>query len=69
MCLTSRYRRLDSFDFGKVIPLMKQKCKEQIEASMSWTDGSSIGVVLYTGYALDYILPATGRAVEAARAI
>jgi len=44
---TGRYRQLDSFDFGKSIPLMERKGKERVESSMTWMDGNSIGIVLH----------------------
>ena len=43
----SRYKRLDSFDFGKLLPLMERKGEDHIESSMSWRDGSSIDAMLY----------------------
>lgn len=52
---TGRYKRLDSFYYGKCVPLMKEAKRDYIESSISWTDGGNIGIVIYpdkliTGY-------------------
>ena len=43
---TSRYRRLDSFDFCKLIPLVKRSGTGWVNTVMDWTDGSSASVAL-----------------------
>ena len=46
---TTEHIRLDSFSFalGKFIPLMEKKGLKQFTHSVSWTNGNSIGVVVY----------------------
>ena len=41
---TSRQRRLDSFDYGKYVDLLKG---ESFATTVSWTDGSSIGTIIH----------------------
>lgn len=47
---TGRYKRLDSFNYGKYIPLLEQTGRESVESSISWTDGAEIGIDLAVDY-------------------
>jgi hypothetical protein len=42
-----RYKRLDSFAFGKLLPDMKRKGMDKVESTLNWADGSRVGVVMY----------------------
>lgn len=44
---TASHKRLDSFYFGKCIPLLEQQSREFVEHTMRWNDGGNIGVALY----------------------
>lgn len=47
---TGEHLRLDSFYFGKYIPLMRQKNKESLKSSIRWSDGSQIGFTLFLNH-------------------
>jgi len=46
---TNQCKQLDSFYFGKGIPLMEEKEIKSLDHTISWKDGGSIAVVLHPG--------------------
>jgi len=44
---TDRYKRIDSFEYGKYVVLMGKAKRDHFKSSIKWADGSSIGVILY----------------------
>lgn len=43
---TGRYKKLDSFDFAKYLPLMERLGRETYETILSWPDGGTISVTV-----------------------